>query len=145
MLIDGFVTSLLSGIVFFLFAIIGASLGESSYYSSGYRYSSSANGAAAIIVLFGYLLATIIALGYPIFCYKLVNGRTIGQKMLGLRLVYQDNGAKVTLGTFALYKIVGYAINGMICYLGFLWALFDSSQQTWGQKITRTVTIQSQQ
>jgi uncharacterized RDD family membrane protein YckC len=133
LLIDGFIEGI-------PVSIIGAMFGTNNVTNIDGEISASSSLGPV-----GTILGLVIAIGYLILCYQFLQGRTVGQKVLSLRLVNQDGGTNASLGTFVLYRTVGYFINGFVCLLGYIWALFDSQKQTWGQKITKTVTIQSQQ
>ncbi|MEI6044723.1 MAG: RDD family protein [Chloroflexota bacterium] len=137
-LIDGAIIGIPTSIVNTIFSA-GATTTIDPYDSTA--TVAAAGGLALIASIFGL----VVWIGYPILCYQMMGGRTVGQKVLGLRLVNQFGGAAVSMGTFVTYRTLGYLINGFICTLGFIWALFDAQKQTWGQKVTKTVTIQSNQ
>jgi uncharacterized RDD family membrane protein YckC len=77
---------------------------------------------------------------YAWYCYTYLNGNTIGKKLMDVRLANPD-GSKPNIQTFMLHFTVGYLVNGLFLSLGFIWALFDSYRQTWGQKIFHTYTV----
>jgi len=137
LLIDGFILGIPLGA---LYGILFATSFRTTYDQYGYVSSVSTGP----IFLFP-IISLVATIGYYWVCYQYVDGRTLGQKVMGTRLVNQDGGGRASLGSFLLYRTIGYFINGLICYLGWLWAFFDQNKQTWGQKITRTVTIQSAQ
>lgn len=110
--------------------------------TTGSSVEVSTSGGATFLVL---ILEILIWLAYYWVCYQYLDGRSVGQKVMGTRYVNQDGGSRASMGTFLLYRTVGYIINGLVCYLGFIWGLFDQNKQTWGQKITRTVTVASAQ
>jgi uncharacterized RDD family membrane protein YckC len=45
------------------------------------------------------------------------------------------------LGRAAL-RYVGYVISTLVCYIGLIWAAFDSRKQGWHDKIASTVVVQ---
>jgi uncharacterized RDD family membrane protein YckC len=77
---------------------------------------------------------------YAWFCYTNLHGNTLGKSVMGIKLVNPD-GTKPTLPTFLLHYTVGYWINGLVIGLGYIWAAFDASKQTWGQKIFKDLTV----
>jgi uncharacterized RDD family membrane protein YckC len=68
-------------------------------------------------------------------------GATIGQSLLGMKVVRPD-GAKLNL-TGAILRYVGYIVSGLLLSLGFLWINFDARRQGWHDKIARTIVINS--
>ena len=94
-------------------------------------------GGAAIAVLGG-----IGAFGF--FVWQLVvqgqTGQTIGKKAVGIKLVRESDGQVVgpglSFGRFAVH----YVTDGL-CYLGYLWPLWDAKKQTWADKILSTLVI----
>ncbi len=77
---------------------------------------------------------------YAWFCYTYLAGNTVGKKIMSIKLVTAD-GNKPSLQTYLLHYSIGYAVNGLVLCLGFLWALFDADNQTWGQKLFNTYTV----
>jgi uncharacterized RDD family membrane protein YckC len=86
----------------------------------------------------GALLLLIWSLGYLLFFWA-TSGRTPGKAILGLRIVRTDGG-KLGLGK-AIVRLIGYAISGIVIYLGFLWILWDKEKQGWHDKIAGTYVI----
>jgi len=70
-------------------------------------------------------------------------GLTPGKKLLGMQVVRVDNGAPVGFWRMALRQIIGQWLSAIICYLGFLWALFDANRQGWHDKIAKTLVVQT--
>lgn len=75
---------------------------------------------------------------YVIFLWLLVD-KTIGQALLGLRVVRVD-GRALTLGP-AIRRVVGMYIAILPLFLGFLWVLLDDRRQGWHDKIADTVVV----
>jgi len=68
------------------------------------------------------------------------NGQTIGKKMMKIRIVKED-GTPIGYGDAILRNIIGYIISGALCYLGFIWALFDARKQGFHDKIFKTLVV----
>lgn len=77
---------------------------------------------------------------YAWFCYTNLRGNTLGKSVMGIKLVNPD-GTKPTMQTFLLHYTIGYWLNGLIIGLGYIWAIFDNSKQTWGQKLFKDLTV----
>ena len=62
---------------------------------------------------------------------------------MGIRVVRIDNGVPASFWRMVLRQTIGYWLSAIICYLGFLWALFDANRQTWHDKLAKTLVIQT--
>ncbi len=88
-----------------------------------------------LLVIVGSNLTFIV---YVIFCWLLVD-KTIGQALLGLRVVRVD-GRALTLGP-AVRRVIGMYLAILPLFLGFLWILIDDRRQGWHDKIADTVVV----
>ena len=70
-------------------------------------------------------------------------GLTPGKWMLGVRVVKQDSGMAAGFWRMALRQIVGQWLAAIVCYLGFIWALFDANRQGWHDKIAKTLVVRT--
>lgn len=68
-------------------------------------------------------------------------GLTPGKWMMGLQVVRRETGVPVGFWRMALRQIIGQWVSAIICYLGFLWILFDRNKQGWHDKIAKTLVI----
>ena len=60
--------------------------------------------------------------------------------MLNLRLVSEETGQPIGM-LMAFVRDICHIIDGIICYVGFLFPLWDSKRQTLADKIVKTVVI----
>lgn len=91
-------------------------------------------------VLLGYVvLQSYTALVLAMWAY----GLTPGKWILGIRVVRADTGIPVGFWRMALRQVIGQFLSAIICYLGFIWALFDRNRQAWHDKIAKTLVIQA--
>jgi uncharacterized RDD family membrane protein YckC len=82
---------------------------------------------------------TVVGLGYfPWFWSR--DGATPGMKMMGLLLVRDADGGPVS-GRQAILRLVGYAVSGLVFYLGYVWILIDKRRRGWHDLIAGTVII----
>jgi uncharacterized RDD family membrane protein YckC len=94
------------------------------------------NDAVAIVwiaVVFGYLA---YFEGSP-------SGQTVGKRALGIRVIDFSAGGPIGFGRAAL-RTLGRILSQFICYLGYLWMLWDREKQTWHDKIANTVVVPTQ-
>jgi uncharacterized RDD family membrane protein YckC len=79
---------------------------------------------------------------FVIFWSRLGGGRTLGMRLLGLRLVEERAGATPEIGT-ALVRWLGLWLSFAVCFVGVIWVAFDSRHQGWHDKIARTLVIRT--
>ncbi|KPI04335.1 RDD domain containing protein [Actinobacteria bacterium OK074] len=95
-------------------------------------------GASAVIVLLG--LAGLIG----IFVWQLIlegkGGQTVGKKALGIKTVKEATGQTIGVG-MAFVRQLCHIVDGLPCYLGYLWPAWDSKRQTFADKICSTIVI----
>ena len=88
---------------------------------------------AAIAIGFG--LAYLV-----IFVRKVGNSQSWGQKALKIRVVDKTSGAQIGTGR-AVGRFFAHYLSGAICYLGYLWMLWDKDKQTWHDKLVSSVVV----
>lgn len=67
-------------------------------------------------------------------------GQSLGKKVLNLRLVSEDTGQPIGM-LMAFVRDLCHIIDAVICYVGFLFPLWDAKRQTLADKIITTVVI----
>ncbi|HEY5472549.1 MAG TPA: RDD family protein, partial [Candidatus Limnocylindrales bacterium] len=96
---------------------------------------SSALGAA------GQAMGALIFIAYFIGLWG-TTGQTIGMMLLGLHVVRNLDGGKITWGN-AVLRFVGLFVAFACLYIGVIWVAFDSRKQGWHDRIGGTVVIRS--
>jgi uncharacterized RDD family membrane protein YckC len=71
------------------------------------------------------------------------SGQTIGKRILGIRVIDFGQGGSLGFGRAAL-RTVGRFVSQLLCYLGYLWMLWDREKQTWHDKIATSVVVPTQ-
>ena len=90
-----------------------------------------------------YVLVAIAGLGWTIYNRWYQGGTTgqsLGKKVLNLRLVSEQTGQPIGM-LMAFVRDICHFIDAIICYIGFLFPLWDSKRQTLADKIVKTVVI----
>ena len=86
-----------------------------------------------------------LSLAGPVFYYWYFwtqrDGQTPGKFALGLRVVKID-GSPIS-DVDAVIRAIGYQVSALLFGLGYLWALIDRKNQTWHDKLARTVVVRS--
>ncbi|WP_405843339.1 RDD family protein [Streptomyces sp. NBC_01518] len=70
-------------------------------------------------------------------------GQTVGKKALGIRLVRESDGQPIGVG-MAFVRRLAHFVDGIACYIGFLWPAWDAKRQTFADKICGTIVIRTQ-
>ncbi len=121
-LIDAVILSVVDMIVW---AIFGMGLGR-------------IRGIGGVFIFLGWLAIMVITWGYLIYFWT-TTGQTIGKKVMKIRVV-DTQGQPLTIGK-AILRVIGYAVSGVVFYLGFLWILWDPEKQGWHDKIAGTYVV----
>ncbi|GHF28895.1 RDD family protein [Streptomyces griseoluteus] len=69
-------------------------------------------------------------------------GQTIGKKVVGTRTLKEDTGQPLG-GGMAFVRQLAHFIDGLPCYLGYLWPAWDSKRQTFADKICGSIVIRT--
>jgi len=71
-------------------------------------------------------------------------GQSLGKKVLHLRLISEQTGQPIGAG-MAFVRDLCHFVDGVICYVGYLFPLWDVKRQTLADKIMHTVVTQDPQ
>lgn len=89
--------------------------------------------------LLGVLALLVVGIGYfPWFWAR--GGQTPGMRMFNLRVVRDRDGGPLSGGQ-AFLRLIGYWINSLVLYLGFVWIFIDKRKRGWHDLIAGTVVI----
>jgi uncharacterized RDD family membrane protein YckC len=96
----------------------------------------------------GSLAAGIVIAAVGLLVYLFVylralakTGQTWGRRIVGIKVVKADTGAAPGWGTAIGRSLFAYIVSANVCYLGYLWMLWDSQKQTWHDKVASTRVI----
>lgn len=68
-------------------------------------------------------------------------GATVGKSALGIEVVNQADGQHVGVGKSLARSLLTGVVNGTAVCLGYLWAIWDSENQTWNDKVFSTLVL----
>ncbi|MGW7451812.1 RDD family protein [Streptomyces sp. NPDC054787] len=88
------------------------------------------------------LVGVVYAIGMGFFqLYKEGStGQSTGKKVLGISLHKEADGATLGFG-MAFVRKLAHMLDGIPCYIGWLWPLWDDKKQTFADKVCGTVVI----
>jgi uncharacterized RDD family membrane protein YckC len=87
-----------------------------------------------------FLLLGIVASGYNRWYLAGTTGQSWGRKALGIKLVDLNTGQTIG-GLKAFLRDLAHIVDAIICYIGFLFPLWDEKKQTLADKICSTVVV----
>lgn len=141
-LIDGLIGGLIGFVPFIIGAIVMATGSHETIRPDGTdEYTVSGSHAAVGVVFF--VLGGLGALAFAVWNIMLKEGRTgytVGKGVVGIKVVREATGRPVGPG-LALGRQLLHLLDSAICYLGYLWPLWDPKRQTFADKIVGTVVL----
>jgi uncharacterized RDD family membrane protein YckC len=86
------------------------------------------------------LISLAVGIGYSVYFIGSSSGQTPGMRVLNIRAVDAATGGRVDYGrAFVRYLVA--IVSGLVCYLGYLWMLWDPERQTWHDKAAGTFVV----
>jgi uncharacterized RDD family membrane protein YckC len=90
-----------------------------------------------------FYIVLLLGLGWTIYnrWYQAgTTGQSLGKKVLNLRLVSEQTGEPIG-PLMAFVRDICHIVDSIICYIGYLFPLWDSKRQTIADKIVKTVVV----
>lgn len=90
-----------------------------------------------------FYIVLLLSIGWTIYnrWYQAgTTGQSLGKKVLNLRLVSEQTGEPIG-PLMAFVRDICHIIDSIICYIGYLFPLWDSKRQTIADKIVKTVVV----
>jgi uncharacterized RDD family membrane protein YckC len=102
---------------------------------------------AAVVSVVSRPLGTLlylVALGYSLYQAYLggQTGQSFGKKTAGTRLISEKTGQPIG-GGLGIGRYFLHIVDGIPCYLGYLWPLWDAKRQTFSDKILTTIVVKA--
>ncbi|MFC9156521.1 RDD family protein [Streptomyces bauhiniae] len=69
-------------------------------------------------------------------------GQTVGKKVVGTRTLKEETGQPLG-GGMAFVRQLAHILDGLPCYLGYLWPAWDSKRQTFSDKVCGAIVIRT--
>jgi uncharacterized RDD family membrane protein YckC len=97
----------------------------------------------ALALLFGILcyLGALVFWVWNMAVRQGSTGQSLGKTWLGIRVAREADGAAQGILLSLVRGLLHYFIDGALCYLGYLWPLWDVKNQTFTDKILSTVVV----
>lgn len=103
-----------------------------------------ANIVGLVIGILGTLLS-VVALVFAFYNAYLngATGRSVGKRLVGLKVVGEQTGQPIG-GLLGIVRHLAHIIDSLICFVGWLFPLWDAKKQTIADKIMKTVVLDGQ-
>lgn len=100
----------------------------------------------AIADVIGILLAIVVYIGIIAMAIRLMIQRAhlgydVGDAVVGQTLLSESTRAPMGSGWMVFGRQLLHFLDQVVCYIGFLWPLWDSKRQTFADKIISTVVV----
>ncbi len=136
-----YVLTLPFAVVGVVLIIIGASGSTTTTYDASGYPSTTVNGGHTALAAIGYIIWIVGALAVDIWNRWYNGGKTgqsWGKRVMGLKLEREADGQPIGAG-MAFVRDLAHVVDGAICYIGYLFPLWDAKRQTLADKILSTV------
>jgi uncharacterized RDD family membrane protein YckC len=111
--------------------------------TSGYGIGDVCATGNSTLGVAAFLVSALVGLAYVVWNYGYRQGTTgssIGKSILKFKVVSEKTGQPIGFGPSILRQIA-HAIDGAICYVGYLFPLWDAKRQTIADKIMTTICL----
>ena len=138
-LIDNVPAFILMGIAWGIAFATGDTVCSEYEYGYGGYCSTSPSGIGLTIAA----LAWIVSLAYLVWNYGYRQGTTgssIGKSMMKFKVVSEKTWQPIGFG-LSIVRWLAHIVDGLACYIGYLWPLWDAKRQTFADKIMTTVCV----
>jgi uncharacterized RDD family membrane protein YckC len=140
-----------AAIIDYIPALIISGLGYIVLFATGdttcvdyqYGYGGSCTTSPSGLGLFVAFVAWLLTLAYVIWNYGYRQGTTgssIGKSVLKFKCVSEKTGQPIGFG-LSIVRQLAHIVDSVICYIGYLFPLWDPKRQTLADKIMGTVCL----
>ncbi|MBA9001865.1 putative RDD family membrane protein YckC [Actinomadura cellulosilytica] len=135
-IIDGLIIGVPAGVLYVIgFICLGAGAGDP------YTGEGGSGGLVALAFLFWGLSFIVSVVGGLWLVYQEgTTGQTIGKRQMGIKLIGSHSGQPIGFGS-AFVRKIAHILDGIPCYIGYLWPLFDDKKQTFADKVMSTLVV----
>ena len=138
-IIDYLPASVIVGIGYIILFATGDTTCVDYEYGYGAYCSSSPSGVGLVM----FILIWLVALAYVVWNWGYRQGTTgssIGKSVLKFKVVGEKDGQPIGFG-MSIVRQLAHVVDTLICYIGYLFPLWDQKRQTLADKIMTTVCL----
>ncbi|HEY9302669.1 MAG TPA: RDD family protein [Mycobacterium sp.] len=122
---------------------IAVATGNNSCVASTEGYGGACTSSFSAFGMLASFLAGLLVLAYSIWNWGYrqgTTGSTIGKSALKFKVISEATGQPIGFG-MSIVRQFAHIVDGAICYIGYLFPLWDAKRQTLGDKIMSTVCV----
>ncbi|MGY4711254.1 RDD family protein [Mycolicibacterium sp. CBM1] len=111
--------------------------------SSDYQLNEFCATGNSTLGTVAFSVSVLIGLAYMLWNYGYRQGTTgssIGKSIMKFKVVSEKTGQPIGFG-LSIVRQLAHIIDGIICYIGYLFPLWDAKRQTLADKIMTTVCL----
>jgi uncharacterized RDD family membrane protein YckC len=137
--------TLLDGLISFAIAIIPIALGAILAFKDAEtdpitdEITGGVEPVGVVIMVLGYILIFAFTIWNAVFRQGR-RGQTLGKQIVGIQVIKGETGAFLGAGTAFVRWLMAQILGGL-CFLDYLWPLWDKKKQTWHDMIVGSVVI----
>ncbi|RSS79145.1 RDD family protein [Streptomyces sp. WAC06614] len=112
------------------------------FYAVGLIGGATASDGGALGII--GLVAMLYALGMGIYTLYLegTTGQSFGKRIVGISVLREQDGRPLGFG-MAFVRRLAHVLDGLPCYIGYLWPLWDEKKQTFADKVCNTLVVKT--
>jgi uncharacterized RDD family membrane protein YckC len=106
-------------------------------------YCATGNNGPSTVAWIIFSVCVLIAIVFWLWNFVVRQGNTgssIGKQMMKFKVVGEQTQQPIGVGK-SFIRQIAHAIDGAICYIGFLFPLWDAKRQTIADKLMKTVCV----
>jgi uncharacterized RDD family membrane protein YckC len=122
--------------------VVGAqSVSDCSRIDDEIRCDSGEFNAAPLIA--GIAIGVIGVIVVAVLYFRALGhtGQTWGRRIVGVKVVRTHTGEPIGVGRAIGRQLFAAFISAQVCYLGYLWMLWDEQKQTWQDKVVDSIVV----
>lgn len=123
--------------------LLGTSETECLVDVSEYDVAEFCSAGASPLGQASFAITWVLALAYFLWNYGYrqgATGSTLGKRVLKFKVVNENSGRPIGF-MMSLVRVLAHAVDAAICYIGFLFPLWDAKRQTLADKIIKTICV----
>jgi uncharacterized RDD family membrane protein YckC len=115
--------------------------------SGDYDYGVYCTSSMTAFGLIVYVLAYVIVFAYWIWNWGYrqgTTGQSIGKSVMKFRVISEKTGQPIGFGA-SIIRQIAHVVDSLVCYVGWLFPLWDAKRQTLADKMMSTICVPAQQ
>ena len=127
--------------LFFVMPSVEAFMSASSYAGQNVNLYELLKPIAGKVVVLSVISMIVYVLYYAVLPVSVLQGRTLGKKMMKLRIITEEDHDLPDLRTMLMREVVGKLCSSLTFGIGFLMILFTQNRQGLHDRIGKTIVV----